>query len=223
MDYSNLRRSLAGAAFAAALALPAADAGAVVYSSTFDPPNFNGTATFDVSQACLDIGTGFATPGVGGCTVTWLSATVTFQDAPGLTFDYTGFLPDSTAVNSIWVDDGELGGVISDAIGAVVISGNPNPAFNGPWWIQYAFSPPDADLRALDGPPLSGAFGLGVVYLYTGTCDGPACFRNPDPVETANVESFTRVTQVPEPGTLILFLGAVGGAWLARRRTTIAA
>jgi PEP-CTERM motif len=223
MDFSNLRRSLACAAVAVGLGLSWGNAGAVVYSSVFDPPNFSGTATFDVSQACLDIGTGFATPGIGGCTVTWLTATVAFTDAPGLTFDYTALLPDSGVVSSIWIDDGDLAGVISGALGPVVISGSSNALFNGPWWIQYSFSPPDDLITALDGPPSSGQFGLGVVYLYTGTCtptdlNGPLCVRNQTPSETANVESFTRVAQVPEPGTLVLILGAAAGLWFARRR-----
>jgi hypothetical protein len=225
MDYSSIRRSLSFAAFAAALALPGGDAGAVVYSSNFDPPNFRGTATFDVTQACLDIGTGFANPGtLAGCDVTWLSAIVTFTDAPGVTFDYTAFLPDFDAVSMTWVQDGELGGVISAAIGPAIVSGSSDPSQNGPWWIQFAFSPPD-DLRPLDGPPSPGEFGLGVVYLYSGTCSEiePVCIRNSDPSETAQVENFTRVTAVPEPGTLALVLGALGGAWFSRRRKDVPA
>ena len=218
MDYSRLRRSLACVAAAAALGLAVGDAGAqVVYGSAFDPPNFRGTATFDVSPACLSAGNGFQTNGVGGCTVSWLSATVTFQDAPTLTFDYTAFLPDPGVVSMIWVQDGELAGVISGAIGAVI-------AGDEPWWIQYAFAPPSDDiLSALDGPPSSGAFGLGVVYLYTGTCGRDGCFRNPDPVETAHVEYFRRLQVVPEPGTVALALAALGGAWWARRRRKVGA
>ncbi len=41
---------VACAAAAAALGLPGGAAGAVVYSSAFDPPNFRGTATFDVAR-----------------------------------------------------------------------------------------------------------------------------------------------------------------------------
>lgn len=224
MVFSSVRKALALAAFVATAGVPGGDAGAVIYSSAFDPPNFSGTATFDVSQGCLDVGTGFADPNtLAGCDVSWLTATVTFQDAPTLTFDYTAFLPDAGAVSMIWVENGDLAGVISAAIGPVEISGNSNPLFNGPWWIQFAFSPPAA-ATAFDGPPSSGAFGLGVVYLYTGECASrdQACTRNANPSERADVEYFQRVTQVPEPGTLVLALGALGGAWLARRRRKIA-
>jgi PEP-CTERM motif len=224
MDFSKLRRSLGCAAVVAGLGL-CGNAAAVVYSSTFDPPNFNGTATFDVSQGCLDVGNGFAINHSGTCTVTWLSAVVNFTDAPGLTFSYASLLPDSDIVFSVWIDDGELGGVRSGALGPVIISGSSNSSFNGPWWIQFEFEPFSDLFSALDGPPSSGLFGFGVVYLYTGTCTptdigAPICTRNQDPIETAHVENFTRVTQVPEPGTLVLILGAVAGAWLARRRAS---
>lgn len=219
MSHRGLRRFLACAALAAASAVPGGNADAVVYSSAFDPPNFMGTATFDVSQACLSAGNGFQTNGgpPAGCSVTWLNATVTFQDAPTLTFDYTAFLPDGGAVNTIWVQNGELAGVNSDAIGPVLISGNSNPLFNGPWWIQFSFTPIINTDRALDGE-----FGLGVVHLFTGSCRGDLCTMNDVPVETADVLNFTRV-QVPEPATLALVLGAVGGAWIARRRGKLAA
>jgi hypothetical protein len=219
MDFSKPRRLLGCAVVVAALGF-CGNAAAVVYSSTFDPPNFNGTATFDVSQGCLDIGNGFASNNSGGCTVTWLSAVVNFTDAPGLTFNYASLLPDSNIVFSVWIDDGELGGVRSGALGPVIISGSSNASFNRPWWIQFEFEPFSDLFTALDGPPSTGAFGFGVVYLYTGSCDGDVCFRNPDPIEFANVENFTRVAQVPEPGMLVLLLGAVAGAWLARRRAS---
>ena len=222
MTNSGRGQWLARTAFAAAAALAGGNAGAVVYSSTFDPPNFSGTATFDVSQSCLDMNPG---PGpalqVGNdgdsCTVTWLTATVTFQDAPGLTFNYSHLLPDSGIVSSIWVQGGELVGVESGLLGPR-ISGSSDTShtpFHGPWWIQYRFAPP-SDLSEF-GPPSSGDFGLGVVYLYTGECtEGCAPFS--DPEETAHVETFTRVTPVPEPGSLALLLAALASACCARRR-----
>lgn len=222
MTESGYRQWVARAAFAATAALAGGNAGAVVYSSTFDPPNFSGTATFDVTQGCLDAGPGFVSNNVGDCVVTWLTATVTFQDAPGHTFDYSHVLADSTIVTSIWVQGGELAGIVSGALGPRVISGHSNPAFNGPWWIQYQFSPPSDLITALDGPPSSGSFGLGVVYLYGGTCTEPPepiCTRNENEFSTADVENFNRVTQVPEPGSLALILAALAGVWCARRRT----
>ena len=221
MGDSRFGRYFAGAMVALALALPAADSDAVVYTSTFDPPNFNGTASFDVAPACL-ASDGFKTNGVGGCTVTWLTATVTFTDAPGLTFDYSHVLSDPGIVSQIFVSGGDLAGVISGALGPRVISGSSNPEFNGPWWIQYSFDDPGLSdpgfESALDGPPSSGAFGLGVVYLYGGTCQFEPeffCTRNENEFERAEVDTFQRV---PEPGSLALALMAAAGAWCARRR-----
>lgn len=211
------------AAAVVVLGLGLGQAGAVVYTSSFDPPNFRGTATFDVSPACLGAGNGFQSNGVAGCSVTWIGASVTFQNAPTLTFNYAGFLPDPGVVDLIWVEDGELAGVVSDAIGAVIISGNANPTFDGPWWIQFAFAPP-SDATILDGPPANGLFGLGVVYLYTGICGLElGCVRNPDPVEVAQVEFFRRVAQVAEPGSIALSLTALAVAGMARRRRKPAA
>ena len=122
-------------AVAVALGLPGGAADAVVYSSSFDPPNFEGTATFDVSPGCLNAGSGYqANGGPSGCTITWLSATVTFNDplAP-TTFSYVpGFLPSTIDVNRIWVMGGALAGVDSTVIGAMALSGQANAAFNSP-------------------------------------------------------------------------------------------
>ena len=211
----SIQRSVACIAVALALGSAAGTADAVVYSSSFDPPNFEGTATFDVSPGCLNAGNGYQVNGSPGCTISWLSATVTFNDplAP-TTFSYVpGFLPSAIDVNRIWVLGGELSGVDSTAIGAMVLSGQANTTFNGPWWIQFAFDPSPTSLQ-------NGAFGLGIVNLFTGTCSEDqsqrVCSRNPDPSSVAQVENFTRVVQEPE--TLGLALAALAAAFIARRR-----
>jgi len=234
MTNELFKRALVCAAVATALGLPAGAANAVVYSSTFDPPDFEGIATFDVDQACLNVGTGFQNNPdfYTGCTVNWLSATVTLKDDPATprTFSYDpAFLPSLTAVNDIFVRSGELAGVNSDVIGPVILT-DPNPNFSGPFWIEYVFSQ-SAALFAAAAPgvsPSNGTFGLGIVNLYRGSCTasttgGPNCVRNEFPSDVAQVENFTRVSQVPEPGILGLILGAIGGIWFVRRRTAAAA
>lgn len=225
----NLRRSLACAAVAAALGLPAGTADAVVYSSSFDPVTFEGTATFDVNQACLDAGPGWVDNGYDGCVVDWLSANVTLKDDP-----YTAALiydPPTNAVNRIWVNfaDGELGGVDSNVIGPET-TGHTHPAFNGNWWIQYTFIPsPPSDFVALAAPASlefgegNGLYGFGIVNLFTGPSCPSAASTECTFVDSADVRGFVRVTQIPEPGTLGLILGALGGAWFARWRKKIAA
>jgi hypothetical protein len=211
MKSSGFRRMLAGAAVAAAVAFPAVDSGAVVYSSSFDPPNFSGVATFDVADACL-VTDGTKTNGAGGCFVSWLTADVTFTDISH-TFNYSLLLPDTDVVFQIMVEGGELVGISSGLLGPAFVSGFGAP-FDGPWWIQYEFEPsPLADGVMQDG-------GLGNVLLFTGNCF-EGCFPNSTPSETAIVHNFTRV--VPEPGTIALVLAALAGGWWTRRRLGAAA
>ena len=147
MNESSLRRSLASAAVVAALVLHGGVADAVVYSSAFDPPDFEGVALFDVSQACLSHGDGSRNNGeIFGdstvCTVTWLDADVTFKDPNPLPpdqseqLDFAPPLPSPSAVTDIFVQGGELVGVNSIPIGPVIVSGSPVSDFNGPWWIE---------------------------------------------------------------------------------------
>lgn len=201
MRFTTLKRLLCTGAFAALAGL-SAPSQAIIYNSVFDPPDFFGSATFDVSPACLAAGPGFVANS-GPCTVTWLSALVTLIDGPNqFTFDYApSLLPSTSLVNTIWVQAGELAGVNSDPLGPYLVLTSLDPDLNGPWWIEFMF------------PPV-GAFGYGIVNLYTGTCadeSGGLCMRNPDPVSVADVLGFFRV---PEPSTaLLLALAAVAMGW----------
>lgn len=208
----SIRKALGATAIASMLSFGAGPAQAVVYSSEFDPPDFSGVATFDVAQACLDAGPGFVFNGsVVGCTISWLTAMVTLNEtgfAPR-TFTYEPFfLPSVAAVNGVFVQGGNLAGVDSNIIGPRILSGDANPNFNGPFWLEYDFS--------LEGG--GGQLGLGVVNLYTGSCRVETCFRDPNP-SVASVLNFRRVTAIPEPATAALALAALGAAWLARRRS----
>ena len=215
MGNRNLFRTLTGAALALVLGSISVPGTAAVYVSGFDPPDFFGTATFNVADSCLTTGGFHSNDGVS-CTVIWLSANVTFREAPPGTrttsFNYSDLLPDSFAVSNIFVAGGELSGVNSAAIGPEIISGDPVASFNGPWWIQFNFSL--SPTFAADG---SGAFGLGTVSLFTGTCGDAGCIRDSTPSETADVTFFRRAT-VPEPGTFALLLAALGCGWIGKRR-----
>jgi hypothetical protein len=154
--------------------------------------------------------------------VTWLTAVVTFRETPPtahtLTFNFpTPILPSSTAVFDVLVQGGELAGVDSDIIGAVTTSGDPNPSFNGTWYISFStgLSEDFSALFATDAVS-SYAPSFGDVFLYRQTCvDGPC--RPGEIVETATVDSFFRI---PEPATLSLLLAAIGCGWVSRRKRT---
>ena len=220
MANRKLLGTLTGAALALVLGSISVPGTAATYDSGFDPSAFSGTARFNVADACL-LADGFHN-NAGACTITWLSANVTFREAPPgnrtTSFNYSNVLPDSNAVSNIFVAGGELAGVNSAAIGPRIISGDPVPGFNGPWWIQYNFTNNQINAPVPDG---SGLFGLGTVSLFGGFCDGP-CFRDPKPRETANVTFFHRVSAVPEPGTLSLLLAALGFWWIGKRRKSAA-
>jgi hypothetical protein len=216
-------KTFTATAIAGALGVVAATpASAVVYRSVFDPVTFEGTALFDVSEACLDIGTGFASNGYDGCTVDWLEAEVTLKDPLTTlteTFQYQpAHLPSSSAVNSIYVQDGDLAGVSSDIIGAVTVSGSAWAPFNGPWWIQYTFGLPDVladSVGAQSISPIGGRFGFGEVLLWGCSPPSTTCESPQEVIDTADVEFF-RV--VPEPATGALAFAALWAAWFGRRR-----
>lgn len=207
----SLRRSLTGIAVAAALGLPTGAANALSYASFFDPPDFEGNSTFFVADACLSGPDGFRTINAN-CTFSWLTAEVTLKDEfsydPNDPYTFTTFNPTPGTINNIYVENNALAGVNSGRTVPFAIANDPNPAFNNIWEFQYEFSGP---LIILSHG--SGGFGLGTVL---GFQDG-----SQTPFSTANVQNFTRILQVPEPGTLGLMLGALGGAWLARRRKSI--
>jgi hypothetical protein len=211
--HMNVARTVAFA-LAAALSVLSAPASAVIFGSNFDPPDFFGTATFDVSNGCLS-SNGIHNNDHDTCTVTWLTAVLTFRETPAtahtLTFSFgTPILPSGSAVFDVLAQGGELAGVDSAIIGAVTTSGDPNPTFNGSWYISFAT--PSAILFGTDAVS-SFAPNLGNVFLYRQVCDD-GCRPGPV-VETATVDSFFRI---PEPATLTLLLAALGCGWVSRRK-----
>ena len=151
--------------------------------------------------------------------MTWLTAQVTFRETPPTahttTFDFPSpILPDTTAVSDVFVQGGQLAGVDSAIIGFVTISGDPNPTFNGSFYISYQSPFSDDSVSLLADVSPSAAPNFGEVFLYRQTCvDGPC--RPGSVVETATVDSFFRV---PEPATLGLLFAAVAGGWVTARR-----
>jgi len=228
MQKMNLAKTFTATAIAGALGVVAASpAGAVVYRSVFDPVTFEGTALFDVSQACLDVGTGFVSNNnYDGCTVNWLEAEVTLKDPATTlteTFQYhPNHLPDSGVVDEIFVQDGDLAGVSSSIIGPEIVSGSSHAPFNGPWWIQYTFGlPGDILLASLDTQalgPIGGQFGFGQVLLWGCDAGVTNCETPQRVVDTADVEFFRVVQVVPEPASGALAFAALWAAWFARRR-----
>jgi len=136
----KLRSLIRIAAFATAVAVLAVPAHAAIYHSTFDPLDFLGFANFSVGSNCLSPDGLKLNNGIT-CTVDWLDATVTLTNSPSpatLTFSYGAFLPSIGAVTAVDILSGELTGVVSTPIGPVVIAGDPTPAFNGSFALEFS-------------------------------------------------------------------------------------
>jgi hypothetical protein len=196
--------------FVAAIASPLLALGclanAAFYSSNFDPPgplSFAGTALFQIDDACLGAGNdGFHT--AASCNLALLSATLSMTDTNSLdtgNLNFAPVLPNTADLIDLLISGGELAGVNSDLIGFVFAAPCTGTLCGVPWWIQWGTTPVDP------------------VFLYTGNCDGPACFPNDGFSGVAENVSFTRVNLAPEPGTMGLLIAALGVGWLVRRRS----
>jgi len=196
----------------------------VFYDSNFDPPlpafGFAGTARFQLADNCFtSSGFQYVNTSSSSCTVSMISATVNlFTPSSGpptstATLDFAPVLPNSIDIWGIDLDANlHLVGVDSFIIGPVTTT---VPPFTGNWWLQYddgqGHTPPGGpvlEFGALSAPD--------PVNLYHDCDDLPP--GRPCLAGTAPNVTFSLVQGVPEPGTLSLLLGALGGGWLARRR-----
>jgi len=186
-----------------AVAIFAAPASAVHYTSGFEPLSFFGTGLFQFDDSCLTANGGNGTYTGAECNVSLLSVTANLNntDPPVGTgeLNFAPVLPDSGDILDIIISGGTLVGVDTNPIGFVFPSPCTGNLCGTPWWIQWnSFSDP-----------------VNEVLLFTGSCEGDECFRN----QSATGSTFNvTFTQVPEPGTLGLIVGGIGAAWFARRR-----
>jgi hypothetical protein len=217
MTNANFRRTLVGAAVAAALGALAAPAGAAPYRGTFDPTDFAGEYIINVSPACLTQGNGwFANAGICAATLLNADADVMSDDVTPNFNGHLIFAPPAISSSSTLFGLYVYGGAIDSFDTALIhhqAGSDPTPH---DWWIQFTSG------HACYGGPCYGGFGneiagapaidpdLRGVYLYANTTGSPI----------ARADYIGRAVDigVPEPGTLSLLLGALGGGWLARRR-----
>ena len=204
MTHKTFRMALSRAVVAAAFAALATTAQAVFVSGSFDPPDLSGTHTFELDgSSCL------ATDGpksvnnsdINNCQVALTRLTVLLDHSFSL--DFSESLSFS-GINSILVVDGQVAGVNSDVIGPATGGGD----FPGPWWIQYRLDPDPVDLLRGEDCASQSPSGCSVVdtafvvTFFTSDADG-------NPIDG---------NRIPEPGSLLLLVAALGAGWLARRR-----
>ena len=220
MTNANFRRTLVGAAVAAALGVLGTPASAAPYRGSFDPTDFAGEYEINVSAACLLSDGWHANTGI--CTAQLINAyaDVTSDD---VTPNFDGrliFAPPvvgAPTLQGIFVYGGQITSFDTDLIHHQAGS---DPTADD-WWIQFVsghecyggpcgpiitFAPEVQPEGSLFDPRFNG------VYLYLNTTGSPidrASYIGPA-VDIGGA--------IPEPGTLSLLLGALGGGWLARRR-----
>lgn len=206
----NSIRAKTFAAFTLGLAaalMPMRQADAAMFVGTFDPAfgpafprlGFNGTATFEISEACL------AQPGTFCTTapIDMLSATVTLYDLlnPSNTeFVNFGF----TSLLNVYTQSGRPFGVNSEIIGPVPGAlGDNNDGFiySGSVFLQFQLD--------------FGEAGVGIpsAFIFACPASSPQCSSGEAIQSNRAVLSF-----VPEPGSAALVLVALAAAARVRRR-----
>jgi len=218
MTNANFRRTLVGAAVAAALAALAAPSGAAPYRGTFDPTDFSGEYIINVNPACLQQGNGwFANAGICAATLLTADADVTSDDVTPNFNGHLIFAPPAISSPSTLFGLYVYGGAIDSFDTGLIHQQAGSDASTHDWWIQFT-----SGHACYGGPCYGGFLGIGIadvpfidpnqngVYLYANTTGSP--------IARADYLGPAVDLAIPEPGTLSLLLGALGGGWLARRR-----
>jgi hypothetical protein len=205
MKNANFRRTLVGAAVATALSVSVDSADAGQWKGTFDPTNFAGEYIVTIDQACIDQGTGwYGNDGICSVTLTSAFANVSddpdFNSPPSLIFAP----PDYFGLFGVYVYGGKIDSIDSGLIHQVSPT---SPGGIDDWWLQFVSGHNPSDCGYPNFCTEATDLSRGV-YLYKGDPNTPV----------ASADFIGQAELIPEPGTLSLVLGALGGGWLARRR-----
>jgi len=197
--------------------------------ATANIPAYNGFAIFDVPSACLTAGAGWHSTGnaSGDCgAVSMESATIYLYPGPN-----PGLPQGNTATNTLTWDSSfsspsnifgiligganNVLGIDSNLMGAAAESPD-YPSKN--FFVEFVTgcnADPFCTLLTFASLDFVGPTGAGTI------ADPRAIlfdnFENSSRTLPGGL-TFVNIAAVPEPGTLSLILGALGGGWLARRR-----
>jgi hypothetical protein len=221
MTNVNFRRTLVGAAVAAALTALTAPAGAAPYRGTFDPTDFSDDYVIDVGSTCLAQSNGwYANAGICAATLLNVNAKVISDDvSPAVTDLDLIFAPPVITSPSTLFGLYVYGHAIDSFDTALIHQQAGSEDLVNNWWIQFT-----SGHRCYGGPCYGGPILIDAqpeggfidpnqrgVYLYLNTTGSPIAMAQ-------YLGPAVDIGAVPEPGTLSLLLGALGGGWLARRR-----
>jgi hypothetical protein len=188
------------------LGVAANPASAAPYRGSFDPVDFSGEYTINVSPNCLLTDGWHANAGI--CSATLLSTFSNVTALPSDTPNFNGhldFAPPPISSPSELFGIFVYGGRIDSFDTALLPSVGSSPPTTDSWWLQFVSGqmPCTVCITAFD-TSLRG------VYLYADSMTSP--------VAMAQYTGPAIDLAIPEPGTLGLMLGAFGSGWLARRR-----
>ena len=138
MTNANFRRTLVGAAVAAALGVLATPAGAAPFRGTFDPTNFAGEYTINVSAACLMQTNGwYANAGICSATLLDVQADVVSTDSAPPFTGHLIFVPPVITSPSTLLGLYVYGGAIDSFDTTLIHHQAGSDATTADWWIQF--------------------------------------------------------------------------------------
>ena len=189
-------------------------------------PGYNGYADFEVAPACLD-GNGWKSVNTStscGSVALYDSVIYLYGDALGQgpgnsphedTIRFESFLTEfSDAIFGIYVAGGEIQGIDMNPVSPYAA---PDGAYGGRNFL-LSFGTNCGGVGLCPGFDPFGSL-ADATQPTNGLRTTDITFTSGLPASDRRQSVFLGPTAVPEPGTLSLLFGALGGAWLARRRS----
>ncbi len=192
---SNKTQLWLSALAALAFATVGSPAQAGIWSAQYDPPQYIGTGTFDVADICLSTDGVHVQSDIVGCAIQIIGNVSTTPSV-----DFASILPVALCPSCTFdVFGGAFVGINTGVIGPLDVGANT-------FWFEFVATGDASNVN-------------NVVNFYD-HCSFDGKYFCGDPTYSAT--DGVVFSRVPEPGSLVLMLGALGAGWWVRRRKTAA-